>query len=213
MAIEKGAMFTVFVVPINEMAGNYVRQRTIKNPLSSQVDLLRRASLFCPKTRRTFLWTQKIERSFVRNAKWFVKWNYYDAYVLFLPTVLTTPFHPQKPYWPLSSRRNYNLVIYNDRLMSETLSMSDDGEDDGMDGEHNGGHVRSVTIGGHHIIGSKLGSTQPQHLTSHLGRSPLNSTPGTLMLEVSSHSTVSSNGSKWKTTAFWLCIMVPLNVS
>lgn len=38
-------------------------------------------------------------------------------------------FRLQKSFWPLSlSRRNYNLVIFNDRLMSETLSLSD-GED------------------------------------------------------------------------------------
>ena len=74
----------------------------------------------------------------------------------------------QKPYWPLSSsRRNYNLVIFNDRLMSETLSLSD-GED-GIEGA-------STTIGI-----SKLGSSltvTPHHLATLVGRSPLNSTPG-----------------------------------
>lgn len=93
----------------------------------------------------------------------------------------------QKPYWPLSSRRNYNLVIYNDRLMSETLSMSD-GED-GLDCG-NGNLVTIGSLGKHHSFGSSsltvtphngngnslsLGhhlATSAQHL---VGRSPLNS--------------------------------------
>lgn len=73
----------------------------------------------------------------------------------------------QKPYWALSSsRRNYNLVIFNDRLMSETLSLSD-GED-GIDG---------TTPATSSKLGSSLTVT-PHHLATLVGRSPLNSTPG-----------------------------------
>ncbi|KAI2808622.1 sequence-specific DNA binding [Blomia tropicalis] len=89
----------------------------------------------------------------------------------------------QKPFWPLSNaRRNYNLVIFNDRLMSETLSLSD-GED-GME-------ASSATS-----IGSKLGTSltvTPHHLAL-VGRSPLNSTPATPRKKTSKSSSTSSSG-------------------